>query len=574
MARALRNRTHRRFGHVRAEKLRETSWSDWVEGLDYLGARDKIPCACCTEMNAKKSPFQAEAEERATRRGARIHTDVKELPIRSIEGHIYAACFVDDATRRCVTYPIRKKSEVIEKFEHFLTFECQARGIAVTELRSDHGGEYDSEEMSLFCSTRGIWQEFSPPHCPSANGVAEVAWRDTFKMVRTILQDQQRPAKYWAIALRFATYLRNHLMTHAVADMPPEAAWTGKKVNLDHLCVPLSTCWAYIEKKNRTDTLGARWMKGVFVGYATHSPSYLVLNPETNRVYERRYADVVFDESCKAPTEEKLSDEDAAQLDAFLEKLALTPAEVEGEAAPPAQPADQRQEEPPTPPTRPPPPTPQPSTSTTAEAPAPQEPAPPEPSPMEEDADDGGDEDESARRWYRTKREMTVRQVASLLNEDVHKYLRRLRTYQGWYQQLTSTNSVISTGSDVPVPAASVMPTETMRRQRNRKRRASVAMEGVRVEASRAVRENLRESDGDDDVHTALRAHERDLTELWHHYALAVLTEPEPKSVKHALARPDAAKWKFAMRKEWTGLWQKGAFAQAPSRGQKLHKML
>ena len=193
---------------------------------------------------------------------------------------------------------------------------------------------------------------------------------------------------------------------------------------------------------------------------------------------------------------------------------------------------------------------------------------------MEEDADDGGDEDESARRWYRTKREMTVRQVASLLNEDVHKYLRRLRTYQGWYQQLTSTNSVISTGSDVPVPAASVMPTETTRRQRNRKRRASVAMEGVRVEASRAVRENLRESDGDDDVHTALRAHERDLTELWHHYALAVLTEPEPKSVKHALARPDAAKWKFAMRKEWTGLWQKGAFAQAPSRGQKLHKML
>ena len=74
-----------------------------------------------------------------------------------------------------------------------------------------------------------------------------------------------------------------------------------------------------------------------------------------------------------------------------------------------------------------------------------------------------------------------------------------------------------------------MMPTETTRRQRNRKRRASVAMEGVRVEASRAVRENLRESDGDGDVHTALRAHERDLTELWHHYAPAVLTEPEPK---------------------------------------------
>ena len=101
-------------------------------------------------------------------------------------------------------------------------------------------------------------------------------------------------------------------MTHAVLDMPPEAAWTGKKVDLRHLRVPLSTCWAYIEKKNRTDTLGPRRMQGIFVGYATHSPSYLVFSPETDRVYERRYADVEFDESCQTQTEEeRLTEEDA-----------------------------------------------------------------------------------------------------------------------------------------------------------------------------------------------------------------------------------------------------------------------
>ena len=100
------------------------------------------------------------------------------------------------------------------------------------------------------------------------------------------------------------------------------------------------------------------------------------------------------------------------------------------------------------------------------------------------DDSDGGDEDETKRRWYRTKRDMTVGEVASLLNENMHKYLRRLRTYQGWYQQLTSTSSIITAGSDVPVPAASVMPVERASRQRNRKRKAFFVIEGVQVKAS------------------------------------------------------------------------------------------
>ena len=559
-----------------------------------MGAHDSISCDCCMRMNAKKAPFQKMAEERSTVPGERIHSDVKELSTRSIEGHLYAVCFVDDATRRCVTYPIKRKDEVIKKLEHFLTFECAARGRAVRYLRSDHGGEYDSEEMSLFCSTRGIWQEFSPPHCPSANGVAEVAWRDTFKMVRTILHDQQRPAKYWAIALRFATYLRNHLMTNAVLEKPPEAAWTGKKVDLAHLRVPLSTCWAYIEKKNRTDTLGPRRTKGIFVGYATHSPAYLVLSLENNRVYERRYADVMFDESCKAQEGETLASEDAAQLRAFLDELdqlTLVPSSVNTEeqlqAAPrdsdgteqpaeqpdstsPASPPDtppQPQPEPHPPPQEPPPTHPQQPSSTL--------PSPPEPvAPEEEDADDGGDEDESKRRWYRTKKDMTVQQVASLLNENMHKYLRRLRTYQGWYQKLTSPTSVIAAGSDVPVPATSVVPVERERRQRNKKRKAFFAIEGVHVEVSRAVHRSLRDQHKIDNAHTAMRAHELDLHDLWHHFAGAVLALPDPKSVKQALGRPDADKWKFAMRKEWKGLWDKEAFEQVPRTSQKLHNML
>ena len=492
-------------------------------------------------MNAKKAPFQWMAEERSTTPGERIHSDVKELPSRSIEGYIYAVCFVDDATRRCVVYPLKKKSEVITRLEQFLLEECAARGRAVRYLRSDHGGEYDSEEMSLFCSTRGIWQEMSPPHCQSANGVAEVAWRDTFRMVRTILYDQHKPPKYWAIALRFATYLRNHLMTHAVQDRPPESAWTGKKVNLSHLRVPLSTCYAYIEKNNRKDTLGPRRMKGVFVGYATHSPAYLVLSEDNGRVYERRYDDVKFVEDLKETEQEAVDSEDAKQLDAFFDAL-----EEQTELDAQQLNAHDKQKD-------------------TVESPEPPQPSTP---PRTENPATDPEEDV---KWYRITRDLKVKQVAAMFNEQAKTYLERLREYEGWYQQLTCEDSIILKGSDVPIPPAAAPP--TVRVTRNRKRRVSVAFQGVEIEASRAVHRSLL-GKRRDRAEMAMQVREQELCALWHHHALEVLTAPDPKSVKAAMKSKDAAEWTTAMKKEWRGLWDKQAFEKVKRTTQKLHNML
>ena len=95
------------------------------------------------------------------------------------------------------------------------------------------------------------------------------------------------------------------MMTSALDDMPPEAAWQGKPVDVSHYRVPLSDCYSYIEKPNRDSTLDARKLKGVFIGYAGNSPCYLVYDPETDIVYARRYADVTFDERTKAPVNGK-----------------------------------------------------------------------------------------------------------------------------------------------------------------------------------------------------------------------------------------------------------------------------
>ena len=187
-------------------------------------------------MNATKAKFKKASGHRATRLGERIHSDVKEVPAASHGGHHFAVCFVDCYSRRGKVYCMRKKSEVIDKFIQFVE-ECKVDGVTVQCLRSDSGGEYTSDELQAYCRYNAIAQEWSAPHCQSANGTSEVFWRETFKLVRSILWDQQRSNAYWASALHFANIIRNHLVTSAVPDHPPEAVWKRAEVDTSHFRV-------------------------------------------------------------------------------------------------------------------------------------------------------------------------------------------------------------------------------------------------------------------------------------------------------------------------------------------------
>ena len=225
----------------------------------YLGPCEVLDCDSCMRMNAQKAPFARGARERSTIRGERIHSDLKEVRQRSKNGCKYAICFVDDATRRGVVYGLKHKSDAKDAWARFLEEELAANGLRCRYFRCDNGGEYQAE-LRAFNNARGIQAEFSPPHCQSINGVAEVFWRDTFRMVRTILWDQQRDDSWWLTALTFASHYRNHLSTTALDGRIPEAAWRGCPVDVSHFRVPLSKCWSFVEKENRDGTLDARRM--------------------------------------------------------------------------------------------------------------------------------------------------------------------------------------------------------------------------------------------------------------------------------------------------------------------------
>ena len=342
-------------------------------------------------MVANKAPFKKKANTRSHIPGERIHSDLIELPTLSTQGYRYLICFIDDATRRGMSYAMKTKDEALAKWTRFLEEEILPTGKRVKYFRSDNGGEYCGE-FRTYNNVRGIQAEYAPPYCQSGNGVAEVYWRVTFNTLRTILHDQQRPDSWWPLAHAFANHIRNHTMTTSLPDVPPEVAWTGKPVDLSIFRVPLCDAYAYTDKENRRDKLDKRRMQGVFVGYASDSNCYRIMDVDTNMVYNRRYQDVKFVENRRINTHASIQHTNIA--DVVL-------AQREIDAAIVREATTKIHEKPPT--------------------------------------------------MMVTTKVRSVAELAAFFNTTPEKYLAFIQAQGGWYQQLTSTKDKVKRNWTVPV---------------------------------------------------------------------------------------------------------------------------
>lgn len=209
-----------------------------------------------------------------------IHSDVcGPLHVPSIGGKaIYFVTFIDDFTRYTVIYPIRRKDEV---FDHFQTYKAWAEtstGKRIRCLRSDGGGEYNSNTFDEFLRTCGITRQVTPAYTPEHNGVAERANRTLMEMVRSMLHNAHLPHGFWGLALATATYLRNRSPTRALQQMTPYEAWTGRKPSLKDLRVFGCLAYVHIPKQTRRK-LDNKARPCIFVGYSTEAKAWLCYDP-------------------------------------------------------------------------------------------------------------------------------------------------------------------------------------------------------------------------------------------------------------------------------------------------------
>lgn len=149
---------HLRYGHLNFNSLKVLQKNNMVHGLPYVADVKNI-CEGGISGKMHRLPF-THTSWRAKTPLHLIHADIWG-PARTPTpgGRRYFLLFVDDCTRMMWVYFIQQKSEAFSCFTQFKALVEKQSGHSIKILRTDRGGEFNSNSFISFCKENGIKKE-------------------------------------------------------------------------------------------------------------------------------------------------------------------------------------------------------------------------------------------------------------------------------------------------------------------------------------------------------------------------------------------------------------------------------
>src|SRR6267142_1556446 len=152
-----------------------------VTGLDLDVSTMAIPTTChgCETGKSTCKPFPGSAK--ITSRILKVvHSDLAgPMQVKSIQGHLYTATFVDDYSCHAVVYCLRLKDQFVVALQKFLSWAETQTSEKLCTLHSDRGGEYMAASVKDVLNQRGIAHLLTMPGTPQQNRKAEQFNRTT-----------------------------------------------------------------------------------------------------------------------------------------------------------------------------------------------------------------------------------------------------------------------------------------------------------------------------------------------------------------------------------------------------------
>ena len=147
---------------------------------------------CCL-VKTTKTPVPKQNENRASKAGERVFTDVVgPITPSNVDGFGFFVAFIDDySSNACVKF-MRHKKEALQKFKEYLAEKGTPR-----ILQSDNGTEYTEKSFEQFCTNEKIKRKYTVPETPEQNGVAEPYNRIVVETARSLLIESKLPKSYW-----------------------------------------------------------------------------------------------------------------------------------------------------------------------------------------------------------------------------------------------------------------------------------------------------------------------------------------------------------------------------------------
>ena len=197
---------HGRLGHVNYGSLKRMINLECLPKSEF-GPNHK--CQICVEAKMTKVPFKN--VEINTEPLGLIHIDICDIKfIQTKGGKKYFITFIDDSSRYCYVYLLRRKHEAVEVFKHYKLEVENQLGKTIKIIRSDRGGEYDTP-FDEFCLQNGIIHQTTTPYSPRLNGVTDRKNRTLKEMMNAMLTSSGLPQNLWGKAILSANNILNRI---------------------------------------------------------------------------------------------------------------------------------------------------------------------------------------------------------------------------------------------------------------------------------------------------------------------------------------------------------------------------
>ncbi|CAI7842305.1 unnamed protein product [Closterium sp. NIES-54] len=172
--------------------------------------------------------------------------------------------------------------------EEWLPMVERESGKRVKAICSDRGGEFLGEEFQSWLKRHSIKQQLTTTYTPQSNGVEERANRTIIEGGRAILVDSGLSLRFWPLAIRHATVIKNQVLTHVGGQhWVSMEKWSGKKPLVDMLRVFRCMGLVHVPKEKR-DKLQAAAVWAVHLDLAQGSKGWLMWDPKSNTIFTTR----------------------------------------------------------------------------------------------------------------------------------------------------------------------------------------------------------------------------------------------------------------------------------------------
>jgi hypothetical protein len=239
-----------------------------------------------------------------------------------VDGYDSFITFTDDYSRYGYIYPIKERSEVLDKFKIFRAEVENQHDLKIKVVRSDCGGEYYSRHtpygpvsvpFAKFLMEQGIVAQYSMPGEPQQSGVAERRNRTLMDMVRSMISYSTLPVSLWMEALKTTIHILNRVPSKSVPKTPYEM-WTGRVPSVNHLQVWASPTEAKVFNPTIAK-LNPKIVSCHFIGYPEKSKGFHFYCPDRfTKFVETRHAVCLEDEMIRGSRSVKKIDLEAKRV--------------------------------------------------------------------------------------------------------------------------------------------------------------------------------------------------------------------------------------------------------------------